>query len=583
MNVASDFLPDICFNQEFILCRLLSQTPRPTKEPTSLPSSIPSNVPSSQSSSEPSLDPSKSAHPSSATDNSLPPSMSSAPSSSSGPSLSPSKSVQPSGEPSMKASFRPSDEPSSQPSSQPSSMPSDKPSSEPSLQPSSMPSDEPSTVPSKSSIPSTEPSSDPSLTPSKSIRPSPSQAPPRFKILFDGTFTIATGTSNAPDQLLAVSNFLNILTVHIESTACPADSNAIFDCEIKITTVNGVKVEDLARNRLLRSRRSLVTLGDLVIAYQILLQAICSDSACTDAYTVGTELYTKATDDLKGALQDGSFVADVKADLSATTEVNAILDAANLSWDFDDLIIPLLAIANFWYPDWHSGEIRCKNDGNAPNYMTLGGWWHETSEEECCKKYFLWAYDVCTGGTAEYLDGYYPAWEASEPRCDTGDPPNYMRGNPKGWLSDTPEDCCRRFFGWATTCVVNSGGTAVADPTASLYYADWSETNTCVNDGNAPGYVKSSPKIWMYDTLAECCKANYFWGDEYSKCVYPDGNIPAPTEELWYVDWNEGICVTSCVGSKPCGGLHKSWNVVYSTKAKCCEQHLWWKKDCMRL
>ena len=84
----------------------------------------------------------------------------------------------------------------------------------------------------------------------------------------------------------------------------------------------------------------------------------------------------------------------------------------------------------------------------------------------------------------------------------------------------------------------------------------------------------------MFNTLAECCKVNYFWGDEYSKCMAPAGGVPAPTEELWYVDWNEKKCVTSCVGSAPCGGLHKSWNVVYSTKAQCCEQHLWWKKDC---
>jgi hypothetical protein len=397
---------------------------------------------------------------------------------------------------------------------------------------------------------------------------------------WSGTLTIQTNVADAADQILAVDGFGEALTSQIESKYCPANSNVIFGCETNLLKVNGVKKEDLERNRLLRSRRSLVDLSNLVVEYELKIFAICSNADCTDAEAVGTQLYTTATGDLKAALQDGSFVAAVKADISATNEVNTILDNAGITWDFDALVIPLLGLSNLWYPDWHSGEIRCKNDGNAPNYMTLGGWWHESSEEECCKKYFLWAYDVCTGGNAEYLDGYYPAWDASEPRCDTGDPPNYMRSNPEGWLYDTPEECCQRYFGWAPTCVVASGGTAVVDPTASLYYPDWSEANICVNDGNAPGYMKSSPKIWMYDTLAECCKVHYFWGDQYPKCMASGGSVPAPTEELWYVDFNEQKCVTSCVGPAPCGGLHRYWNIVYSTKAKCCEQHLWWKKDC---
>jgi len=95
--------------------------------------------------------------------------------------------------------------------------------------------------------------------------------------------------------------------------------------------------------------------------------------------------------------------------------------------------------------------------------------------------------------------------------------------------------------------------------------------------------VKSSPKIWMYETLVECCKANYFWGEHYAKCTTPAG-VSAPvsssTEKSWYVDWNNQICVRSCEGPKPCGGVHKVWNILYPTKFICCEEHLWWKKDC---
>ncbi|KAL7425734.1 hypothetical protein ACHAXM_000147 [Skeletonema potamos] len=319
---------------------------------------------------------------------------------------------------------------------------------------------------------------------------------------------------------MSANNVLEILTARIRNKVCLAIANSsITSCEVKILKVNGNSVGNLQRNRLLRSRS--LAGGNLVVEYQMLLEAICTDSACSDAQSVGNALYTQATGALKLALQDGTFKSDLKTALNASLEIATILDDALLYWNFSAVVIPILNLLSHWYPDWNSGEIRCKNDGNAPNYMLLTGWWHESSKDACCKRYFMWAYNECAGQSAEYLPGYYPVWGNTEPRCATGNPPNYMRDNPKGWIHKTIEECCRNNFVWDTNCVANSGGVAVVDLTAALYYADWERTKTCINDGHAPGYMKSSPKLWMYDTILSCCKANYFWRERECMAMLP--------------------------------------------------------------
>jgi hypothetical protein len=380
---------------------------------------------------------------------------------------------------------------------------------------------------------------------------------------------------------------LSKLTERIRITVCSAANanSSVKSCVVRVLKVNGISVEDPQRNRRLRSRSLVYTTDNLVVEYQMLLEAICTDSNCSDAQSVGNALYALATGELKDRLADGTFASNLKTDLSATAEVNALLDSAVLYWNFGNVVIPILNLLSHWYPDWNGGEIRCKNDGNAPNFMSLNGWWHESSKDGCCRKYFMWAYDECAGQSAEYVPGYYPLWGDTEPRCGTGNPPNYMRDNPKGWIHETIEDCCKHNFGWDPNCVANSGGAVGVDLTATMYYADWERTNTCVNDGKAPGYMKTSPKLWMYDTLLKCCKAHYFWGEEYAKCMTPAGANPptsSPIQESWYVDWVNQICVKSCEGPPPCGGIHKTWNILYSTQAKCCEQHLWWKKGCVQ-
>ena len=431
----------------------------------------------------------------------------------------------------------------------------------------------------KTSIPTPSPTGS-SPTDSPTFYPSeiPSVAPERFETIVTADITLQTGISIIRAIRFlgpkASEDVLKVMEEAIEKFVCP-----ISTCKVKITSF-----EDL--NRRLRSRRSLQTdISTLLIEFEVVLQAVCNTD-CSNAETVGNLLYTQATGELEDALEDGTFINAVVDDLGAYSSLQTILTSASVSWSFEDVIIPILQLASEWYPDWDSGETRCKNDGEAPAYMSIGSsWWYLDSRESCCKKYFSWAYDECAGESAVAPTGFYPLWGDSEPKCESGDPPNYMRRNPAGWIFDTIETCCDRYFGWSPDCVTNSGGISGPDLTADLYYADWEQSNTCVSDGNAPGYMKSNPEVWMFDTLLDCCKTNYFWGEEYTKCLSSEGAgapTSSPIGESWYVDWGQKVCVKSCVGPSPCGGMHQSWNVLHSTVSECCKEHLWWNTDCTR-
>jgi len=245
---------------------------------------------------------------------------------------------------------------------------------------------------------------------------------------------------------MSVPNFLEILTGLISEGLCSFDvvddNSKIASCEARILKLNGISVSelDIQRNRLLRSRSLVYTTDELVVEYQVLLEAICTNPDCSDAQSVGNALYAQATGELKAAIEDGTFASGLKAALSAETNINNLLDSAVLSGNFGEVVIPILNLLSHWYPDWVGGEIRCKNDGDAPDFMTRNGWGHESSKEACCKKHYMWAYDQCAGQSAEDLPGYYPVWGNTEPRCETGNPPNYMRSNPKGWIHGTVED-----------------------------------------------------------------------------------------------------------------------------------------------
>jgi len=190
---------------------------------------------------------------------------------------------------------------------------------------------------------------------------------------------------------------------------------------------------------------------------------------------------------------------------------------------------------------------------------------------------------------------YYPAWGSVETCLNDGNQKDYMNDNPDLWLITSLEDCCKKYYSWdeigcmktnAEATLVSSSGSGphFTDPTANLYYPDWGLSDTCINDGNAPPYMKKQAGIWMRSSLMDCCKAYYSWEDGYISCMTSGGgSIPTQSPvEGWYVQWETFTCVKSCDGPAPCGGVGKKWNILQDTKQICCKEHLWWVGgDCL--
>jgi hypothetical protein len=194
----------------------------------------------------------------------------------------------------------------------------------------------------------------------------------------------------------------------------------------------------------------------------------------------------------------------------------------------------------------------------------------------------------------EGLGLYYPAWGNMETCLSDGNQPDYMNNHPDIWMFTSLEDCCNHHYSWdytgcmqtnaQATLVSSSGiGTGFADPTLGLYFPDWGRTNTCINDGSAPPYMKKDSKIWMTESLQDCCKTYYSWEDEYIACMSSEGGS-MPTQspaEGWYVQWKTYTCVKNCEGPSPCGGIAERWDIIQSSKEECCKEHLVWKENCL--
>lgn len=71
-----------------------------------------------------------------------------------------------------------------------------------------------------------------------------------------------------------------------------------------------------------------------------------------------------------------------------------------------------------------------------------------------------------------------------------------MSNHSQQWLFDTIEDCCNRYYSYDLGTCLKSDPSYV-DPTDSLYYPNW-ETDICVNDGEAPAYMRNQNTMWMF-------------------------------------------------------------------------------------
>lgn len=191
------------------------------------------------------------------------------------------------------------------------------------------------------------------------------------------------------------------------------------------------------------------------------------------------------------------------------------------------------------------------------------------------------------------LGFYYPAWGYLETCISDGNQEDYMNRNGGTWLYETLESCCQRYYGWdqagcklrnAEATLVSGSLSSIVDATDILFFPDWERTDTCINGGTAPPYMKAQSSIWMYSTLSGCCRAYYGWEGGFANCMIAQGGDPptrSPLPESWYVDWKNFLCVESCEGASPCGGEHEEWDILFLSKFECCQTHLWWKEDCM--
>ena len=158
-----------------------------------------------------------------------------------------------------------------------------------------------------------------------------------------------------------------------------------------------------------------------------------------------------------------------------------------------------------------------------------------------------------------------------------GKEPYYMLSNHQYFLSNTREECCKKFYEWnyysctGTRPKMNDGE----------YYPDWtgaSTTSTCLNDNKTPEYMLNNQKWYFSKTLRQCCERHFAW--EINKCMC---NTVVGTNK-WYVNYDAKTCVQDCAGASPCGGVAESWvsaqGGLFGSKKECCDKKLWYESKC---
>ena len=83
-----------------------------------------------------------------------------------------------------------------------------------------------------------------------------------------------------------------------------------------------------------------------------------------------------------------------------------------------------------------------------------------------------------------------------------------------GWLEDSLDACCTRYFSWAYELCMNGGGDSLAH--TDKYFVDFS-SGSCLKDC-APGSIaygcaQVPPPVALYDTIDACCEVGQPWVD----------------------------------------------------------------------
>ncbi|KAL7485151.1 hypothetical protein ACHAW6_010776 [Cyclotella cf. meneghiniana] len=281
-----------------------------------------------------------------------------------------------------------------------------------------------------------------------------------------------------------------------------------------------------------------------------------------------------------GCINDGSQPSWMNA--NPTNWLFSSLDKCckqHFSWNYNFCmgIIEETTSHSSWYPDWEGNNKGCIQDGDVPSYMTrLPGNYLFNTKKDCCQKYYSWNYAECVGEEdAGSGENWYVDWTSGDDTCkNDGKAPKYMIQQAELWLFELQEDCCTRFYSYDMARCMGSKATG-------KFFPDWSGDNEgCRLDGGsdrAPSYMLRS-KMWLYDTIDQCCEVHFRY-----KLMDCKGTSPPGTNK-WYVDWPTFKCVQDCsLGSKTdCGGLGGSWDILYDTRQKCCQERVGFNyKNCM--
>ena len=132
-----------------------------------------------------------------------------------------------------------------------------------------------------------------------------------------------------------------------------------------------------------------------------------------------------------------------------------------------------------------------------------------TQLSDCCKEHYQWNYETCLGSASTASSGlYYPDYDDSAHICkNDGNAPQYMTNYPSVWMHSTLLDCCNVNYSWNFNACM---GSASAGPTGK-YFISWS-VGKCIEDGGGLGNAENWDIL--YDSLIQCCNERNWWNDE---------------------------------------------------------------------
>lgn len=175
------------------------------------------------------------------------------------------------------------------------------------------------------------------------------------------------------------------------------------------------------------------------------------------------------------------------------------------------------------------------------------------------------------------LSDWYPDWTHGSNTClNDGNAPYYMKIFGHYYESSL-DTCCEKHFSWDIyTCTGNSG------TVPSGFYPNWSGSvmqcfNSTVTADTLPDYMRINAEHWLFATIEACCDQHFNWS--YNECVILSGGSPyALAAEEWYVNHEKQVCQQDCPEEDggSCGGLAKSWNTLYKSAIVCCQEKLSW-------